>query len=164
MTGDAPRAAETVAGRLGIDEVSAGILPDRKADTVQRYRQEGRRVAFTGDGINDAPALARADVGVAMGTGSDIAIESGDVILMSGDPRGLVNARALAHSTLRNIKQNLFWAFAYNVALIPVAAGVLYPLTGHLLSPVFAAAAMSLSSVFVLSNALRLKRFRAILG
>ena len=150
--------------RLGIDEVSAGILPDRKADAVQQYRQEGRRVAFTGDGINDAPALARADVGVAMGTGSDIAIESGDVILMSGDPRGLVNARALAHSTLRNIRQNLFWAFAYNVALIPVAAGVLYPLTGHLLSPVFAAAAMSLSSVFVLSNALRLKRFRAILG
>ncbi len=164
ITGDAPRAAEAVAGRLGIDEVSAGILPDRKADTVQQYRQEGRRVAFTGDGINDAPALARADVGVAMGTGSDIAIESGDVILMSGDPRGLVNARALAHSTLRNIRQNLFWAFAYNVALIPVAAGVLYPLTGHLLSPVFAAAAMSLSSVFVLSNALRLKRFRAILG
>ncbi len=164
MTGDAPRAAEAVAGRLGIDEVSAGILPDRKADAVQQYRQEGRRVAFTGDGINDAPALARADVGVAMGTGSDIAIESGDVILMSGDPRGLVNARALAHSTLRNIRQNLFWAFAYNVALIPVAAGVLYPLTGHLLSPVFAAAAMSLSSVFVLANALRLKRFRAILG
>ncbi len=164
ITGDAPRAAEAVAGRLGIDEVSAGILPDRKADAVQQYRQEGRRVAFTGDGINDAPALARADVGVAMGTGSDIAIESGDVILMSGDPRGLVNARALAHSTLRNIRQNLFWAFAYNVALIPVAAGVLYPLTGHLLSPVFAAAAMSLSSVFVLANALRLKRFRTILG
>ncbi len=164
ITGDALRAAEVVAGRLGIDEVSAGILPDRKADAVQQYRQEGRRVAFTGDGINDAPALARADVGVAMGTGSDIAIESGDVILMSGDPRGLVNARALAHSTLRNIRQNLFWAFAYNVALIPVAAGVLYPLTGHLLSPVFAAAAMSLSSIFVLSNALRLKRFRAILG
>lgn len=163
ITGDAPRAAEVVADRLGIDEVSAGILPDKKADAVQRYRLEGWRVAFAGDGINDAPALARADVGVAMGTGSDIAIESGDVILMSGDPRGLVNARALAHSTLRNIKQNLFWAFAYNVALIPVAAGALYPLTGHLLSPVFAAAAMSLSSVFVLSNALRLKRFRAIL-
>ncbi len=164
ITGDAPRAAETVAARLGIDEVSAEVLPERKAEAVQRYRQEGRRVAFTGDGVNDAPALAHADVGVAMGTGSDVAIESGDVILMSGDPRGLANARALAQATLRNIRQNLFWAFAYNVALIPVAAGALYPFTGHLLSPVFAAAAMSLSSVFVLSNALRLKRFRAILG
>ena len=164
ITGDAPRAAETVAARLGIDETSAGVLPERKAEAVEQYRKEGRRVAFTGDGVNDAPALARADVGVAIGTGSDIAIESGDVILLSGDPRGLANARALAQATLRNIRQNLFWAFAYNVALIPVAAGALYPFTGQLLSPVFAAAAMSLSSVFVLSNALRLKRFRAILG
>ena len=164
ITGDAPRAAEAVASRLGIDETSAGVLPDRKAEAVQRYRSEGRRVAFAGDGVNDAPALARADVGVAMGTGSDVAIESGDVILMSGDPRGLANARALAQATLRNIRQNLFWAFAYNVALIPVAAGALYPFTGQLLSPAFAAAAMSLSSVFVLSNALRLKRFRPISG
>ena len=164
ITGDSPRAAETVAARLGIDETSAGVLPEQKAEAVEQYRKEGRRVAFTGDGVNDAPALARADVGVAMGTGSDIAIESGDVILLSGDPRGLANARALAQATLRNIRQNLFWAFAYNVALIPVAAGALYPFTGQLLSPVFAAAAMSLSSVFVLSNALRLKRFRAILG
>ena len=164
ITGDAPRAAETVAARLGVDEVAAGVLPEGKAKAVQQYRKAGRRVAFTGDGVNDAPALAHADVGVAMGTGSDVAIESGDVILMSGDPRGLANARALAQATLRNIRQNLFWAFAYNVALIPVAAGALYPFTGHLLSPMFAAAAMSLSSVFVLSNALRLKRFRGIFG
>ncbi len=164
ITGDAPRAAETVAARLGIGEVAAGVLPEGKAEAVQQYRKAGRRVAFTGDGVNDAPALAHADVGVAMGTGSDVAIESGDVILMSGDPRGLANARALAQATLRNIRQNLFWAFAYNVALIPVAAGALYPFTGHLLSPMFAAAAMSLSSVFVLSNALRLKRFRGIGG
>ncbi len=164
ITGDAPRAAETVAARLGVDEVAAGVLPGGKAEAVQQYRKAGRRVAFTGDGVNDAPALAHADVGVAMGTGSDVAIESGDVILMSGDPRGLANARALAQATLRNIRQNLFWAFAYNVALIPVAAGALYPFTGHLLSPMFAAAAMSLSSVFVLSNALRLKRFRGIFG
>lgn len=164
ITGDAPCAAEAVAARLGIDEVAAGVLPERKAEAVQQYRQEGRRVAFTGDGVNDAPALVRADVGVAMGTGSDIAIESGDVILMSGDPRGLADARRLAQAMLRNIRQNLFWAFAYNVALIPVAAGALYPFTGHLLSPAFAAAAMSLSSVFVLSNALRLKRFRGTGG
>ena len=164
ITGDAPRAAETVAARLGVDEVAAGVLPEGKAEAVQQYRKAGRRVAFTGDGVNDAPALAHADVGVAMGTGSDVAIESGDVILMSADPRGLANARALAQATLRNIRQNLFWAFAYNVALIPVAAGALYPFTGHLLSPMFAAAAMSLSSVFVLSNALRLKRFRGIGG
>ncbi len=163
ITGDSRRAAEAIAGPLNIDEVTAEVLPDQKAEAVRRFQDDGRRVVFVGDGINDAPALAQADVGVAIGTGTDVAIEAGDVILMSGDPRSLVNALALAGRTLRNIKQNLFWAFAYNVALIPVAAGVLYPVFQQLLSPVFAAAAMGISSVFVLSNALRLKRFRPLL-
>ncbi|MEX0599115.1 MAG: heavy metal translocating P-type ATPase [Rhodothermales bacterium] len=163
ITGDARGTAETIAERLGIDEVVAQVLPDQKADAVRRFQEEGRRVVFVGDGINDAPALAQADVGVAIGTGTDVAIEAGDVILMSGDPRGLVNALALSRQTLRNIKQNLFWAFAYNVALIPVAAGALYPVFEQLLSPVFAAAAMGVSSIFVLSNALRLKRFRSVM-
>ena len=164
ITGDAQRTAETVASHLLIDDVSAEVLPEDKAETVAHYQEKGRQVAFVGDGINDAPALAQANVGVAIGTGTDVAIETGDVILMSGDPRGLVHALALARKTLRNIKQNLFWAFAYNVALIPLAAGALYPLTGQLLSPVFAAAAMAASSVFVLSNALRLKRFYPVLS
>ncbi len=160
VTGDNRKTAEAIARRLGIDEVVAEVLPDGKVDAVQRLGEGGRRVAFVGDGINDAPALAEADVGIAIGTGTDIAIESADVVLMSGDLRGVVNAIALSKATLRNIKQNLFWAFAYNTALIPVAAGVLYPAFGILLSPVFAAAAMALSSVCVLTNALRLKRFK----
>jgi Cu+-exporting ATPase len=164
VTGDGRRAAEAVTRRLGIDEVIADVLPGQKAEVVRRLQNDRRIVVFVGDGINDAPALAQADVGVAIGTGTDVAIEAGDVILMSADPRGLVNALAISRETLRNIKQNLFWAFAYNVALIPVAAGALYPVFQVLLSPVFAAAAMGISSVFVLSNAMRLRRLRPVLS
>ena len=161
ITGDSRATAEAIARQLGIDEVLAEVLPADKADAVKRLQAEGQTVAFVGDGINDAPALAQADIGLAIGTGTDIAIESADVVLMRGDLRGIVSARALSQATLRNIRQNLFWAFAYNVVLIPVAAGVLYPVIGLLLSPVWGAAAMGLSSLFVLSNALRLRRFRA---
>ncbi len=159
ITGDNRATADAIARRLGIDEVLAEVLPADKARAVRDLQGEGRRVAFVGDGINDAPALAQADVGVAIGTGTDVAIEAADVVLMRGDLTALVDARALSAATLRNVKQNLFWAFAYNVVLIPVAAGVLYPATGVLLSPVWGAAAMGLSSVFVLTNALRLRRF-----
>ncbi|KAB0586407.1 heavy metal translocating P-type ATPase [Comamonas kerstersii] len=134
-------------------------LPGGKVDAVQRLQAQYGTLAYVGDGINDAPALAQADVGVAIGTGTDIAIESADVVLMSGDLQGVPRAMALSQATMANIRQNLFWAFAYNVALIPVAAGVLYPFNGTLLSPMFAAGAMAMSSVFVLSNALRLRRF-----
>jgi Cu+-exporting ATPase len=160
ITGDNRRTAEAIARRLGIDEVVAEVLPDGKVDAVKRLAAGGRKVAFVGDGINDAPALAAADVGLAIGTGTDVAIESADVVLMSGDLRGVANAIALSKATIRNIGQNLFWAFAYNAALVPVAAGILYPVNGVLLSPVLAAGAMALSSVFVLTNALRLKSFR----
>jgi Cu+-exporting ATPase len=164
ITGDNARTAHAVAKRLGIDEVVAEVLPDGKVEAIKRLKGDGRGVAFVGDGINDAPALAEADVGLAVGTGTDIAIESADVVLMSGDLRGVANAIALSKATIGNIKQNLFWAFAYNVVLIPVAAGVLYPINGTLLSPVLAAGAMALSSVFVLGNALRLRRFSAMMA
>ncbi|MEQ8693821.1 MAG: heavy metal translocating P-type ATPase [Gammaproteobacteria bacterium] len=160
ITGDSRRTAEAVARRLGIDEIVAEVLPDGKLEAVKHLRAGGRKVAFVGDGINDAPALAEADVGVAIGTGTDVAIETADVVLMSGDLRNVANAIGLSQATIRNIRENLFWAFAYNVILIPVAAGALYPSYGVLLSPIVAAGAMALSSVFVLSNALRLRRFR----
>jgi len=160
ITGDNKATAAAIARQLGIDEVAAEVLPDGKVAALKKFRANGARVAFVGDGINDAPALAESDVGLAIGTGTDVAIEAADVVLMSGDLRGVADAIALSQATIRNIKQNLFWAFAYNALLIPVAAGLLYPLNGMLLSPMFAAAAMALSSVFVLGNALRLKRFQ----
>lgn len=160
VTGDNKRTAHAVARQLGIDEVVAEVLPGAKVEAVKDLRRGGRRVAFIGDGINDAPALSEADIGIAVGTGTDIAIESAGVVLMSGDLSGVPRAIAISKAVIRNIKQNLFWAFAYNVSLIPVAAGVLYPVNGTLLSPVIAAAAMGLSSVFVLANALRLRAFR----
>ncbi|HEY6611412.1 MAG TPA: HAD-IC family P-type ATPase, partial [Pseudomonas sp.] len=159
ITGDNRHTAEAIARQLGIDEVVAEVLPDGKVAAVARLQAEHGRLAYVGDGINDAPALAAADVGLAIGGGTDIAIEAADVVLMSGDLGGVPNAIALSKATLGNIRQNLFWAFAYNAALIPLAAGLLYPLNGMLLSPIFAAGAMALSSVFVLGNALRLKRF-----
>ncbi|MBD8894080.1 heavy metal translocating P-type ATPase [Roseibium litorale] len=159
ITGDKRETAEVIAAETGIDTVIAGVLPDGKVAALNELRGSGR-IAFVGDGINDAPALAHSDVGIAIGTGTDVAIESADVVLMSGDLRGVVNAYEVSRRTMRNIKENLFWAFAYNAALIPVAAGVLYPLSGILLSPVLAAGAMALSSVFVLTNALRLRRIR----
>ena len=160
VTGDNRHTAQAVAQQLGIDEVHAEIRPEGKVAVLQAQRDGGAVVAFVGDGINDAPALATADVGIAIGTGTDVAIESASVVLMSDDLSGVATAIGLSRATLTNIRQNLFWAFAYNAALVPVAAGVLYPKFGILLSPMFAAGAMAFSSVFVVINALRLKRFR----
>ncbi len=159
-TGDNERTAQAVANELGIDEVLAGVLPQDKQALVTKLHKEGKLVAMAGDGVNDAPALAQADVGIAMGTGADVAVESAGITLLGGDLSGIVKARKLAKATIRNIKQNLFFAFAYNAAGVPIAAGILYPLTGTLLSPMIAAAAMSLSSVSVISNALRLNRLK----
>ncbi|WP_296577559.1 heavy metal translocating P-type ATPase [Phreatobacter sp.] len=160
LTGDNRTTARAVAARLGINEVEAEVLPDQKSAIVERLRREGRIVAMAGDGVNDAPALAAADVGIAMGTGTDVAMESAGVTLLRGDLMGIVKARRLSHATMRNIRQNLFFAFAYNAAGVPVAAGVLYPAFGLLLSPIIAAAAMALSSVSVVGNALRLRSFK----
>ncbi|MBS8226041.1 heavy metal translocating P-type ATPase [Vannielia litorea] len=163
ITGDKKETAEAIARETGIDRVIAGVLPDGKVAALDELRAGGRKIAFVGDGINDAPALAHADVGIAIGTGTDVAIESADVVLMSGDLRGVVNAVEVSKRTMTNIRQNLAWAFGYNTALIPVAAGVLFPAFGLLLSPVFAAGAMALSSVSVLTNALRLRRIRPVM-
>ena len=160
LTGDNEKVARAIADKAGIDKVIAQVMPDRKAEVVNNEKEAGRKVAMIGDGINDAPALASADLGIAMGTGIDVAIESGDVVLMKGDLSGVLTALSLSRSTVRNIKQNLFWAFAFNILGIPVAAGLLHIFGGPTLSPMFAAAAMSLSSVTVVSNALRLKFFK----
>ena len=160
LTGDNQRTAEAVARRVGIDEVMAEVLPDQKQAKVEQLRKEGRRVAMAGDGINDAPALAAADVGIAMGTGTDVAMESASVTLVKGDLRGIVRARRLSRAVMRNIRQNLFFAFVFNAAGVPIAAGVLYPWFQILLSPIIAGAAMSLSSVTVIGNSLRLRAVR----
>jgi Cu+-exporting ATPase len=157
LTGDSTSTAQGVARRLGIDEVIAEVLPDQKAAAIERLKASGRRVAMAGDGINDAPALAAAHVGIAMGTGTDIAIDSADVTLVKGDLGAIVRARRLSRATVKNIRQNLFFAFVYNAAGVPLAAGALYPQFGILLSPIIAAAAMSFSSVSVIANALRLR-------
>ena len=158
LTGDNEKTAQAVAGQLEIDEIEAGVLPDRKSEVVKRLQHEGYKVAMAGDGVNDAPALAQADVGIAMGTGADIAMESAEVTLVKGDLRGIVRARKLSQATMSNIRQNLFFAFIYNATGVPIAAGILYPVFGLLLSPIIASAAMAFSSVSVIFNALRLKK------
>jgi P-type E1-E2 ATPase len=160
ITGDDARVANAVARPLGIRQVAAEVLPAGKVQAVKDLAAQGRSVVFVGDGINDAPALAEATVGIAVGSGTDVAMESADVVLMSPDPGKVAEAVEISRATLRNVRQNLFWAFAYNVALVPVAAGALYPVNGMLMSPIFAAGAMALSSVFVVGNALRLRAFR----
>jgi Cu+-exporting ATPase len=160
LTGDSRSTAKAVAAELGLDEVEAEVLPEDKVAVVERLQREGRVVAMAGDGVNDAPALARAEVGIAMGTGTDVAMESAGVTLVRGDLGGIVRAIRLSRATMRNVRQNLFFAFIYNAAGVPVAAGVLYPVFGILLSPIIAAAAMALSSVSVVANALRLNRVK----
>jgi Cu+-exporting ATPase len=160
ITGDNRQTAEAIARETGIDRILSEVLPQDKAGEVSRLQAEGRKVAMVGDGINDAPALVQADIGMAIGTGTDIAVESADVVLMQGNLGEVATAIALSRATIRNIRQNLFWAFIYNIAGIPIAAGVLAAFGGPLLSPVLAGAAMALSSVSVVSNALRLRRFR----
>jgi len=158
LTGDSRTTAAAVARALGIEQVEAEVLPEQKGEVVKRLQAEGRVVAMAGDGINDAPALAQAQVGIAMGTGTDVAMESAGVTLVKGDLRGIVRARRLSRATMRNIRQNLFFAFIYNALGVPIAAGVLYPSIGLLLSPILASAAMTFSSVSVIGNALRLRR------
>ncbi|MBV8865153.1 MAG: HAD-IC family P-type ATPase, partial [Acidobacteriaceae bacterium] len=160
LTGDNRSTAEAVARKLGIDEIEADVLPERKAEIVKKLQTQGHCVAMAGDGVNDAPALAQADVGIAMGTGTDVAIESAGITLVKGDLRGLVRARRLSLATMRNIRQNLFFAFIYNAVGVPIAAGVLYPFFGWALSPMVASAAMTFSSVSVITNALRLRNLK----
>ncbi|MEH6689480.1 MAG: HAD-IC family P-type ATPase, partial [Halopseudomonas sabulinigri] len=160
LTGDNHTSAQAVARKLGIDRVEAEVLPEDKGRVVQALRDQGKVVLMAGDGVNDAPALATADVGIAMGTGTDVAIESAGITLLRGDLMGIVEARKLSRATMRNIRQNLFFAFVYNAVGVPIAAGILYPFMGVLMSPIIAAAAMSLSSVSVIGNALRLRTSR----
>jgi Cu+-exporting ATPase len=158
LTGDSRIVAAAIAQQLGIEEFEAEVLPEKKLEIIRKLQGQGRVVAMAGDGINDAPALAQANVGIAMGTGTDVAIESGGITLLTGDLTGILRARKLSQATMRNIRQNLFFAFVYNAIGVPIAAGVLYPFFGLLLSPIFAAAAMSFSSVSVITNALRLRK------
>ncbi|MDQ3375154.1 MAG: HAD-IC family P-type ATPase, partial [Acidobacteriota bacterium] len=160
MTGDNAKTAEAVARKLGIDKVFADVLPEQKAEKVKELQAQGRIVAMAGDGVNDAPALAQAQVGIAMGTGTDVAMESADITLLKGDLRGILRAKKLSEATMKNIRQNLFFAFIYNLVGVPIAAGVLYPIFGLLLSPMIASAAMTFSSVSVIVNALRLRKLK----